>query len=52
MPLAWDELTSAEDIRRKFTVKTVPQRDAWADYWKTKQGITDAMWKALGASRR
>ena len=53
-PLAWDELTQDEDVRRKFTVLTVPQRlaalkkDPWSDYEKTRQGITDAMWRALG----
>ena len=53
-PLAWDELTQDEDIRKKFTVLTLPGRlsrlknDPWADYWKTKQSITDAMWKSLG----
>ena len=56
-PLAWDELAD-EDLRRKFTVQTVPQRlaglkrDPWADYARTRQSITDAMWQALGASRR
>ena len=53
-PLAWDELTEEEDVRKKFTVLTVPERlaklrkDPWADYDKTKQSITAAMWKALG----
>jgi len=53
-PLSWDELTEDEDIRKKFTVVTVPQRlaklrkDPWADYDRTKQAITDAMWKSLG----
>jgi len=54
-PLAWDELTPDEDVRRKFTVLTVPQRlaalkqDPWVDYRKTKQAITEAMWRALGS---
>src|SRR5207244_101134 len=54
-PLAWDELSADEDLRRKFTVQTVPQRlaalkrDPWSDYAKTRQSVTDAMWKALGA---
>ena len=53
-PLAWDELTADEDVRRKFTVLTVPQRlaalkqDPWAEYRKTKQAVTEAMWRALG----
>ena len=57
-PLAWDELTADEDIRRKFTVQTVPERlaalkrDPWDDYWTTKQTVSDAMWKSLGVSRR
>jgi bifunctional non-homologous end joining protein LigD len=53
-PLAWDELTAHEDLRQKFTVQTVPQRlaalkkDPWADYAKTRQSVTAAMWKSLG----
>ena len=53
-PLAWDELTEVEDVRKKFTVLTVPERlakqkkDPWSDYDKTKQSVTAAMWKALG----
>jgi bifunctional non-homologous end joining protein LigD len=53
-PLAWDELTEAEDLRQKFTVQTVPRRlaalkgDPWADYAKTKQSISAAMWRSLG----
>jgi bifunctional non-homologous end joining protein LigD len=51
-PLAWDEL-GAEDIRSKFTLKTVPQRlkrlrkDPWADYWETRQSITEKMRRSL-----
>jgi bifunctional non-homologous end joining protein LigD len=52
MPLAWEELTADEDLRRKFTVQTAPRRDPWTDYAKTRQSITDAMWRSLGASRR
>jgi bifunctional non-homologous end joining protein LigD len=53
-PLAWDELTDHEDLRPLYTVLTVPQRlaklksDPWADYERTKQSITAAMWRALG----
>ncbi len=53
-PLAWGELTDDEDLRAKFTVLSVPQRlaalkkDPWVDYAKTRQSITDAMWRALG----
>ena len=53
-PLAWDELDEGEDLRQKFTVQTVPQRlatlkkDPWADYAKTRQSITAAMWRSLG----
>ena len=52
-PLAWDELSADEDLRQKFTVRTVPQRlatlkkDPWADYGKTRQSITAAMWRSL-----
>jgi bifunctional non-homologous end joining protein LigD len=51
-PVSWDEL-GKKDIRRQFTVKSVPKRlkrlgaDPWADYAKTKQSITPAMLKAL-----
>src|SRR5438477_2143405 len=53
-PLAWDELDEGEDIRQEFTVQTVPHRlatlkkDPWADYAKTRQSITAAMWRSLG----
>jgi bifunctional non-homologous end joining protein LigD len=53
-PLAWDELTLEEDIRRRFTVQTVPERlaalkqDPWGDYAKTRQTLTAAMWRSLG----
>jgi bifunctional non-homologous end joining protein LigD len=53
-PLGWDELSAVEDLRQKFTVQSVPQRlaalkkDPWADYAKTRQSITAAMWKSLG----
>jgi bifunctional non-homologous end joining protein LigD len=53
-PLAWDELTEDEDVRKRFTVITVPERlarlkkDPWADYDRTRQSISAAMWKALG----
>ncbi|MGQ0545886.1 MAG: non-homologous end-joining DNA ligase [Betaproteobacteria bacterium] len=51
-PVSWEEL-GRKDIRRQFTVKSVPRRlkrlraDPWADYAKTKQSITEAMIKAL-----
>jgi bifunctional non-homologous end joining protein LigD len=53
-PLAWDELVEDDDARKKFSVLTVPERvaklkkDPWANYGKTKQSLTAAMWKALG----
>ncbi|HET7669716.1 MAG TPA: DNA ligase D [Burkholderiales bacterium] len=52
-PVSWDELTEDEDIRKLFTVVTVPERlaklkkDPWADYDKTRQSVTEAMRKAL-----
>jgi len=52
-PVAWDELDHKDDLRKRFTVLTVPERlaslkkDPWADYGRTKQSITDAMRKAL-----
>jgi bifunctional non-homologous end joining protein LigD len=51
-PVSWDDL-GRKDIRRQFTVKSVPRRlkrlgaDPWADYAKAKQSITPAMLKAL-----
>ncbi|MBV9190089.1 MAG: DNA ligase D, partial [Betaproteobacteria bacterium] len=48
MPLAWDELDASDDVRKKFTVRTSPRKDAWAKYGSARQSITDAMWKALG----
>jgi bifunctional non-homologous end joining protein LigD len=53
-PLAWDELTQDEDVRPLYTVQTLPERlaalkkDPWADYDRTKQRITSAMWRSLG----
>ena len=53
-PVSWDELGKS-DIRKRFTVKSVPRRlkhldaDPWADYAKTRQSITPAMIKALRA---
>ena len=53
-PLAWDELDKT-DLRAKFTVRSVPRRlaqlrpDPWRDYFTTRQSITAAMRRALGA---
>ena len=53
-PLSWDELSEKEDVRRRYTVQTVPQRlatlreDPWAAYAGTRQSISGAMWHALG----
>jgi bifunctional non-homologous end joining protein LigD len=55
VPLSWDELDPEQDIRAHFDLQNVPQRlaglkkDPWADYWNTRQSITDKMKKALGA---
>ena len=53
-PLAWDELTPA--LRpADFNVTTLPARlaglraDPWAAYATTRQSLTRAMWRALGA---
>jgi bifunctional non-homologous end joining protein LigD len=54
VPLAWDELDAKEDLRKRFNVLNVPERlaklrkDPWADYAKTRQGITAKMKKTLG----
>ncbi len=53
-PLAWDEL-SPETPPSRFTVKTVPARlealsaDPWEAYHTTRQSITVAMLRSLGA---
>src|SRR3954468_14332546 len=53
-PLAWEELGADEDLRSLYTVQTVPERlaklkkDPWGDYDRTRQSITQAMWRALG----
>ena len=53
-PLAWDELSAADDVRARYTVQTVPRRlatlkqDPWADYDARRRSITAAMWRALG----
>jgi len=53
-PLAWDELAEADDVRQRYSVQTLAKRlarldkDPWQEYWKTKQSITPAMWRALG----
>jgi bifunctional non-homologous end joining protein LigD len=51
-PLAWDEL-GKEDLRARFTVKTVLKRtkeeDPWRAYWKKRQTLEPKMFKALSA---
>jgi bifunctional non-homologous end joining protein LigD len=55
-PLSWEELDA--DLRTHFTVHTVPQRlatlpsDPWNAYRKVNQGISTAMWRALGEKNR
>ena len=54
VPLAWDELDAKDDLRKRFDVTNVAARlkklrhDPWADYERTRQGITAKMKKALG----
>jgi bifunctional non-homologous end joining protein LigD len=51
-PLSWEELTPRLDPSR-FTVETIPRRlarlkrDPWQDYWKLRQRIGRAAFKAL-----
>jgi len=53
-PLDWEELDKT-DLRAKFTVRSVPRRlaqlrhDPWRDYFTTRQSITAAMRRVLGA---
>src|SRR2546421_5749507 len=53
-PLDWNELDKT-DIRERYTVLTLPKRlaqlnwDPWADYVSTKQSISAAMRRSLGA---
>jgi bifunctional non-homologous end joining protein LigD len=49
MPVDWDELRTGPE---QWTLKTVSMRlrirsDPWADYWKTRQRLTDTSIKAL-----
>jgi bifunctional non-homologous end joining protein LigD len=54
VPVAWDELDAKDDLRKRFNVANVRERlkklrkDPWADYAKTRQGLTAKMKKALG----
>jgi bifunctional non-homologous end joining protein LigD len=55
-PIAWKEL--ARDVRFDyFNVKTVPARlkklreDPWRDFESTRQTVTAAMFKQVGARR-
>ena len=56
-PLAWEELDKT-DLRAKFTVRSVPRRlaqlrhDPWRGYFTTRQSVTAAMRRALGAQQR
>ncbi len=55
VPLQWEEL--GPELRSdSFTVRTLPARmaelpqDPWAGYDRVRQGITRAMWAAVGAT--
>ncbi|ACC73881.1 DNA ligase D [Paraburkholderia phymatum] len=56
MPVAWDELA---DVRRgdEWTMSQAVKRqrslraDPWEGYWRTRQGITAAMRRAVGIKR-
>jgi DNA primase len=51
MPLRWDELDAKTDLRARFDVRNALERlkgpDPWADYWTTRQSITQKMRKAI-----
>ncbi|WP_087128931.1 DNA ligase D [Caballeronia concitans] len=56
MPVSWDELndvrsgdqwTMAQAVHRQRTLTT----DPWEGYWRTRQGITAAMRRAVGMKR-
>jgi bifunctional non-homologous end joining protein LigD len=56
MPISWDELndvisgdqwTMAQAIHRQRTLAD----DPWEGYWRTRQGITAAMRRAVGLKR-
>ncbi|GGD70114.1 hypothetical protein GCM10010985_25760 [Caballeronia grimmiae] len=56
MPISWEELndvtggdqwTMAQAIHRQRTLTT----DPWEGYWRTRQGITAAMRRAVGMKR-
>lgn len=52
MPVAWDELRKLK-CGARWTITTAREHlsfqnvDPWADYWKTMQGLVEAM-KVLG----
>jgi bifunctional non-homologous end joining protein LigD len=54
VPLAWDELDPKDDVRARFDLLNVRERlaklkqDPWADYWTTRQSITQKMKQSLG----
>jgi len=50
MPVAWEELSLGPE---RWTVMTLPRRlkrrsDPWADYWKSRQKVTNVSLAALG----
>jgi bifunctional non-homologous end joining protein LigD len=56
MPVSWDELkevtrgdewTMAKAVQRQRALKA----DPWDGYWRTRQGITAAMRRAVGQKR-
>jgi bifunctional non-homologous end joining protein LigD len=55
MPLRWDELDAKTDLRARFDVRNALERlkepDPWADYWTTRQSITQKMRKAISSGR-
>jgi bifunctional non-homologous end joining protein LigD len=56
MPVVWDEVNEVTGADEWTMHKAVERQrtlgaDAWEDYWRTRQGITSAMRRAVGMKR-
>ncbi len=56
MPIAWDELKSVTGLdewtmRKAIARQRALRADPWDGFWRTRQGITAAMRRAIGMKR-
>ncbi|MGF6935109.1 DNA primase [Paraburkholderia sp. UCT70] len=56
MPVSWEELKSVElgapwTMRKAVGRQRTLNADPWEGYWRTRQGITAAMRRAVGVKR-